>query len=74
MLFSAAFFYLFISFWVVFFSYHIQFLFFFSLNLEAAKLPIILLFLFFFSPTMSAIFGAFLGSRAPGSVGLMNIS
>lgn len=48
MLFSAAFFYLFISFWVVFFSYHIQFLFFFSLNLEAAKLPIILLFLFFF--------------------------
>lgn len=47
MLFSAAFFYLFISFWAVFFSYHIQFLFFFSLNLEAAKLPIILLFLFF---------------------------
>lgn len=55
MLFSAAFFYLFISFWAGFFSYHIQFLFFFSLNLEAAKLPIILLFLFFFPYNVSNI-------------------
>lgn len=53
------------------FSYCIQFLLLLSLNLGAAKLPIILLFVFFTIPAISA---AFLESRAPVTLGLRNTS